>query len=46
MLTAPWQVVPKVVCIPFSVPVSTYEQVPIDPPINTGCPVNWNVSSV
>ena len=33
---APWHVEPKVLFIPSSVPVKTYEQVPIVPPIRTG----------
>ena len=35
---APWHVEPKVSFMACSVPTRTYEAVPIDPPIKTGCP--------
>jgi len=31
---------PKVSSMPRCVPVNTYEQVPIVPPISTGCPAS------
>jgi hypothetical protein len=40
-LPAPWHVLPKVSSMPLSVPVSTKLQVPMVPPMSTGCPVNW-----
>ena len=36
---APWHVEPHVSAMPLSVPVSTYEHVPIVPPMSTGWPV-------
>lgn len=36
---APCDVLPKVCCIACSVPTSTYDAVPMDPPISTGCPM-------